>query len=286
MPENTTKKLNDKVVVITGGSRGLGLAIAQACVTEGAAVVIASRSAKSVDEAVSALKQQGARASGMAVDVGCLDEVQNLAGHALAVFGRMDVWVNNAGTAGPYGPTLDFSEEAFHQVVSTNILGAYHGSRVAMKHFVAQRAGKLINVLGHGYRGPQPNQNAYGSSKIWLRSFTMALAKETQDSGVGVFAFNPGMVLTDLLTDVEVFQGSEALLERFPMVVRALAKPPEVPARKVAWMASSATDGKTGVLVNIFSPVGALGGFLREMLPGARRHADVNIKIRVIPPAE
>ena len=123
MPDSPKMKLEGKVVVITGGTRGLGLAIAQACAADGAAVVIASRSSKAVEEAVSALRQQGARASGMAVDVGRLDEVQKLAEHALASFGRMDVWVNNAGTAGPYGPTLDFSAEAFHQVVSTNILG-------------------------------------------------------------------------------------------------------------------------------------------------------------------
>lgn len=279
-------QLNGKVVVVTGGTRGLGLAIARACADEGASVVVASRSQKAVDAAVNDLRQRGRQASGLAVDVGSLEEVQRLAEHAIQAFGRMDVWVNNAGTAGPYGPTLGLSPEAFHQVIATNILGSYHGSRVAMKHFVAQGSGKLINVLGHGHNGPLPNQNAYGSSKIWLRSFTLALAKETEGSGVGVFAFNPGMVLTELLTDVEVIDGAQHLLDRFPMVVRALAKPPEVPAAKVAWIASSATDGKTGQVINIFSPLGALAGFTREMLFQRGKPGDQEIHVRVVPPAD
>ena len=201
--------LQDKVAVITGGTRGLGLAIAQAYAAEGAAVVVASRSAEAVDQAVRDWLTTGANARGRAVDMGRLEEVEALAELAVQAFGRIDIWVNNAGTAGPYGPTLEISPQAFNQVVQTNILGVYYGSRVALKHFLPQRSGKLINLLGHGFRNPVPYQNAYASSKAWVRSFTLALADETQGSGVGVFAFNPGMVLTDLLTNVEVVEGSQ-----------------------------------------------------------------------------
>jgi NADP-dependent 3-hydroxy acid dehydrogenase YdfG len=155
-----------------------------------------------------------------------------------------------------------------------------------MKHFLAQRSGKLINVLGAGAKSPVPMQNAYGSSKAWVRAFTLALVSETRGSGVGVYAFNPGMVLTDLLTNVQVINGHEERLKKFPMVVRMIAKPPELPARKALWLASSATDGKTGLVVNMFSPVVMLQGVLREGLRSLfkRPAPPLDIHITSVPP--
>lgn len=277
--------LNEKVAVITGGTRGIGFAIARAYAQEGAAVVLASRSQSAVDAAVQQIQSAGGRAAGLAVDVADLQQMQALAALALAQFGRLDIWVNNAGMAGPYGPTLGVDPAEFTRLVQTNILGTYLGSRTAMQHFTAQRSGKLINLLGRGHNGPLPWQNAYGSSKAWVRAFTLALAKETQDSGAGVFAFSPGMVLTDLLTDIEVIQGSEQRLKVFPTVVRMLARPVEFPARKAVWIASSATDGKTGLVVSLSSPGKMLGQALREGLRTvAKRPTPVHINVRSIPP--
>jgi len=278
--------LDGKVAVITGGTRGLGLGIAEAFAQAGAAVVVESRSQASVDAAVQSIQAGGGRAAGMAVDVAELAQMTALAEYAVAQFGQLDIWVNNAGTAGPYGPTLGNTPKDFTQVIQTNILGVYHGSRAAMEYFVAQKRGKLINILGHGYNGPVPWQNAYASSKAWTRSFTKALADETKDSGVGVYAFNPGLVLTDLLTQVDVIAGSEDRLKNFPTVVRMWAKPPEVPAQKAVWIASPATDGKTGLLISLFSPAVMLGGASRELLRTVFRRpaSGQDIKMRVIPP--
>ncbi len=278
--------LDNKVAVITGGTRGLGLGIAEAYAAAGAAVVVASRSQRSIDQAVKHLVAQGARTSGFAVDVAELAQVEALAAHAIAHFGRIDIWINNAGTAGPYGPTVDFSPDAFYQVIQTNITGVYNGSRTALKSMLVQRSGKLINLLGHGYKGPVAYQNAYSASKAWVRSFTLALAAETKGRGVGVFAFNPGMVLTELLTDVEVIDGSQGRLARFPAVVRLLAKPPEVPAQKAVWLASAATDGKTGLLVSQTSTA----SMLREAVStGVRKlrgqsPPPITIHMQAIPP--
>jgi NAD(P)-dependent dehydrogenase (short-subunit alcohol dehydrogenase family) len=273
--------LEGKVAVITGGSRGLGQSIAMTFALAGAKVVIASRSQAAVDETVQAIQRAGGKASGLACDVANLDQVSNLAEHALENFGRLDIWVNNAGTAGPYGPTMGLSPAAFSQVVQTNIQGVYNGSYIAMRVFLAQGSGKLINLLGHGYNGPVPWQNAYASSKAWVRSFTMSLAEETKDSGVGVYAFNPGMVLTELLTQVEVIEGSEERLKRFPTIVRMWAKPPEIPAQKALWIASPATDGKTGLLISIFSPWTMLQGALKEGIRSLSRRPAQDLKIRL-----
>ena len=144
---------------------------------------------------------------------------------------------------------MGFPPETFLQVIHTNIVDTYNGSHTAMRHFLSQRSGKLINLLGHGYKEPLPDQNVYGSSKAWVRSFTKALAEENKESGVGVYAFNPGMVLTDLLTDIDVIEGSEEKLKAFPTILRMWAKPPASVQEKIVWLASGATDGQTGLEV-------------------------------------
>ena len=279
-------RLVGKVAVITGGSRGIGLALARAYALEGASVFIAGRSGASVKAAADQLRLDGYQVGGMAMDVTDFAQVQALAKAAMREFGQLDIWVNNAGIAGPYGPTLQVDPEIFQQVVQTNILGVYYGSIVALRRFVDQGQGKLINMLGFGAKGAAPFQNAYGSSKAWARRFTQSLAQETRTSGVGIFSFSPGMVLTDLLTHVEVIQGSEPRLKNFPVVLRILAKPPEAVTGKAVWLASSATDGKTGLEVFIASSgsmmLGALHEGIRSLLKRPAPQFDLDLK--VIPP--
>jgi glucose 1-dehydrogenase len=277
--------LEGKIAVITGGTRGLGLAIAKAYTQEGAAVVVGSRSQLSVDVAVAALSATGGRASGLACDVANLDQVRALADHAIQVFGRYDIWVNNAGLSAPYGPTVAMAPEEFAGVVQTNIFGVYYGTLVAMRYFLSGGSGKLINMLGRGDKGPVPLQNAYGSSKTWVRNFTLALASETKESGVGVFAFNPGMMDTDMLYDVQAIAGYEDQLKRLPAVMRMFSRPPEESAQRAVWLASSATDGRTGLEIQQLSRSKALGGALREgMRSLLRRPAKpVDIKVTTVP---
>jgi len=257
--------LAGKVAVVTGSSRGLGLAIAQAYAREGAAVVIASRSPEGVSQAIAGLRQIGFKADGMACDTGNLDSVAALADLAVSRFGKLDVWVNNAGLSAPYGPTASISPKTFTALVQTNILGVYHGSLVAMQHFSATGSGKLINLLGRGADKPVPNQNAYSSSKAWVRWFSTALAKEYKSSGIGVYMFNPGLVVTDMLTDVEAVEGYGEQMSGLNTVIRMWGNPPEVPAQRAVWLASSATDGKTGLEVNVLGPRLIVGGAVREM---------------------
>ena len=280
------RRLENKVAVVTGGTRGLGLAIAQAYVREGAAVFIASRSSSSVDKAIGLLKAAGGRVDGLAGDVGELADVQAIADRALQTFGHYDIWINNAGLGAPYGPSADVPMPRFEQVLKTNIWGNYYGSVVALKHFVPRGSGKLINVLGRGDRQPVPLQNAYASSKGWLRNFTVSLAKEYKASGVGIFAFNPGLVLTDMLSHVEAVDGYAERLRPLETVSRMWGNPPEVPAEKAVWLASAATDGKTGLEVNVLSPQVMVRGLLRELkLRVTRQVPPASLQVSVVPSA-
>jgi NAD(P)-dependent dehydrogenase (short-subunit alcohol dehydrogenase family) len=278
-------QLNGKVAVVTGSTRGIGLGIAEAYAHEGAAVVVSSRSQQAVDETVKNLQSSGGKVAGLACDVSQQDQVQALADFAVKTFGKLDIWFNNAGQETAYGPTMSYSEEDFVKVVQANIMGVYYGSRVALQYFLPQRSGKLINMVGRGYKGPVPYQNAYASSKAWVFSFTTSLAKEYADSGVSIFKFSPGMVITKMLTNFDVVEGYQHLLKDFPTVVRVLGRAPEFPARKAVWAASSATDGKTGLLIDSFSFWVVLEGALKE---GVRlithRKSELDIHMRSVPP--
>ena len=262
------KVLENKVAVITGGTRGLGLEIAKAYTHAGASVVIASRSQESVDRALGILHGQGAQVSGMTCDVGEREQVQVLNELATSTFGRLDIWVNNAGTAGPYGPTVHINPDEFVKVIKTNILGVYFGSIYAMRQFLPNSGGKLINILGRGDRKPVAMQNAYTASKAWVRSFTLALAEEYKNSGVGIFAYNPGLMETELMEKIEVVEGYEQRLQPLGTVMRMWANPPEVPAQKAVWLASSETDGRTGMVINELNMVRIISGLVQE---GIRR---------------
>jgi glucose 1-dehydrogenase len=258
--------LDTKVAVITGASRGLGWAIAQAYASEGAAVVIGARTADAVHKAVAELESRGQRAAGLPCDASDPQQVEALARLAEERFGRIDVWVNNAGISCEYGPTMEVAPDSFIATTQVNIFSTYYGSMAAMRRFLPQRSGKLINLLGAGSDRPAPNQNAYGASKVWIRWFSAALAKENQDKGVEVLSFNPGLVLTDMLTHVEVVKGFAEKVRPLETILRMWANPPDVPARKAVWLASAATDGKNGLRISVLTGGLMLGGAIKEGL--------------------
>lgn len=245
--------LKDKVAVITGGSRGLGLAIAQTYALAGAKLVIASRTQRTVDMAVDLLRASGAQVTGFACDVADIVQVEALATHAIKTFGRIDIWVNNAGLSAPYGPTAHIPTRDFSNVINTNIVGTYNGSVIAMRHFVPQKSGKLINLLGRGDSGAIKYQNAYSSSKVWVRNFTKALASEYKSSGVDVFGFNPGLVRTDMLSQVHAVAGYEGKVNAIRFVAALWGNDADVPAQKALWLASAATNGKSGLMVTVLT---------------------------------
>lgn len=261
----TAKPLEGKVAVITGASRGLGLGIAQTYARAGASVVLAARSRRTLETAVDDLRAEGLHAAGLTCDVGDLAQVEALADYALDTFGRLDIWVNNAGVAGVYGPTAHMPVERFQVVIRTNIEGTYYGSVVALRHMLQQKSGRIINLLGRGDSGPVKYQNAYASSKTWVKSFTLALAQEYRDSGVGIHAFNPGLVDTEMLRQIDAMEGFEQKLNALRTVIRLWANPPDVPARKALWLASPATEGKTGLVINVLNPPMIVGGVLRDL---------------------
>lgn len=264
MARHGTISLLGKVAVVTGSTQGLGLAIARAYAAAGAAVVLSNYVPDDVDRAVDILRAQGMRVAGYVCDVREREQVGALAEAALASFGQIDIWVNNAGITATQGPTIAIAPAVFTRVIQTNILGVYHGSLVALRHMAPRRSGKLINIVGQGERKPNPFGNAYGASKTWIRSFTLALAEEERASGIGIYTLNPGLVDTPLTRRMSVVTGYESRARAFDTIVRLVAVPPEESARLALQLAGPSSDGKTGL--ELRAPVASrlLRGLLRE----------------------
>ncbi|MEI8306693.1 MAG: SDR family oxidoreductase [Chloroflexales bacterium] len=239
--------LAGKVAVITGSTQGLGFAISQAYAGAGAAVVISNHQPDDLARAVDLLRDQGAQVTGYPCDVRDRTQVFALADAALAAFGRLDIWVNNAGVTATQGPTVAVAPAVFTRVVETNILGTYYGSLAALRHMSPRRAGKLINIVGQGEQKPNPYGNAYGASKAWIRNFTLALAEEERAAGLGIFTLNPGLLDTELTRRMQVVAGYESRARAFNTVARLMAVSPEESARLALWLAGPATDGRTGI---------------------------------------
>jgi glucose 1-dehydrogenase len=258
-------ELKGKVSVITGGSRGLGFSIAQAYAREGAAVAIGSRSSSSVERAVEAIKKEGGRVGGLPCDVGQFEQVQALAQYAVDEFGGLDVWVNNAGLSCPIGPTVHIPVDMVDPLIETNIRGVYYGSYVAMHHFLPRGKGKLINVLGRGYKSATPRFNPYGAAKSWVYYFTKGLVKEYEGTGVEILLYHPGLVKSDMMGHLTFVEGHvDQNMKVFQVIAPMFSLDPEVSASKAVWMASAQTDGKSGLMVNLLSPKIMLKGAFRE----------------------
>ena len=194
--------LADKVVVITGSTRGIGRAIAEASARKGAIVVVSSRTPDDVARTVAELTAAGATASGVAANAGHYEELEALRDHALATHGRIDVWVSNAGVSNGYRYLDDESAPEIHDLITINVLGALYGAKVMLPYF-REHGGYLMNLCGRGWKGDAtPYTTAYGASKAAIASLTRSLAAEnTAHRNVSINAFTPGMVDTDFYRD-------------------------------------------------------------------------------------
>lgn len=254
--------LENKVIIITGSTRGFGYAVAQACLAAGALVVITGRSQDAVDRTLSDLQAPG-KTAGFLVDVCDEGQVHRLAEQVIKKFGHFDIWINNAGYSSAAGMILDMNPREALEMFMANDLGAMHGTQAAMKHFLPRRAGMLVNIYGNGsFLSPASPTALYGTTKAWLTSFTRSLAKENKGSGVHILGFSPGMMTTDMLTRPRVVgEKAREQLKNFGFVLRFLSQPAEIPARQLVRM--MAAQGREFVEYRVFKPWSPLFGLLR-----------------------
>jgi NAD(P)-dependent dehydrogenase (short-subunit alcohol dehydrogenase family) len=186
--------------VITGSTRGIGRGLATEFLKRGHQVVVSSRRVADVERAVGELEALGpGRVAGTTADVTRKPEVQALWDFAVARFGRVDYWINNAGRATSRHLTHEEPEELVHILVDGNLKGTIFGSQVAITGFRKQGSGALYNMLGGSYSGSRltPNMGVYSATKAADWRLTNYLVRENDQPGIVIGAISPGMQITE-----------------------------------------------------------------------------------------
>src|SRR5579859_8039979 len=268
------KRLLGRNAVITGGSQGLGRAIAQHFLVEGANVVICARDAaalaKTADELRGRLVEMPATSEGDApdqvkpggrtrkvlakpCDVSSEEQVNELIAFAVSELGSLDILVNNAGVYGPMGPTETVSLSEWRRAMDINLYGVLIPARAVIPHFKRSGRGKIIILSGGGATNPLPNISAYAASKAAVARLMETLAEELRPFHVDVNAIAPGALATRLVDEV-LAAGPEkvgqAFYEKNKKWKTEGATPLRLGAELAVYLASAESDGITGKLIS------------------------------------
>lgn len=243
----------NKTIVITGSTKGIGYGLAEEFLKSGCNVVISGRNQDALDKAVSALSVDKDNVAGCLCDVTKFEDHEKLFAFAKEKFGRVDIWINNAGISLPRHMLWEQSIENHDNIIAANLTSVIYGSQVAVKGMLKQGGGYVFNMEGHGSNGRIiPGMTVYGATKSGLTYFTKSLAEETKETPVKVCLLSPGMVDTDLLKvdyegSPEKFEKSKRILNILVdkvetvtpfLVEKILAEPKH--GSKIAWL----TTGK------------------------------------------
>ena len=241
-------RLKDKVAIITGGSRGIGYATADAFLREGAKVIITASSKASADKAVASLKEKhpDAIVGGISPDLSKLEEVRSIFKVVAGHYGCIDILVNNAGIS-ESTPFTEYTEETFDKVMDLNVKGVFNASRAAVECMVPRGKGVILSTSSMVSISGQPSGFAYPASKFAVNGLTVSLARELGPKGIRVNAVAPGITETDMMKAVpkEVI---DPMIAQNPL--RRLGQPEDI-ANAFVFLASDEASYITGVVLSV-----------------------------------
>ncbi|MEO6786976.1 MAG: SDR family oxidoreductase [Chthoniobacteraceae bacterium] len=249
-------KLHGLNALITGGSQGLGRAIAETFVREGAGVMLCARDAALLDATraeLAAVAARGQKVLAHTCDVSSEPQVNALVSAAIAELGAVHVLVNNAGVYGPLGPTESVPLSEWTRAVEINLYGVLLPCRALIPHFKAAGRGKIIIISGGGATNPLPNISAYAASKAAVVRLMETLSEELKPHHIDVNAVAPGALKTRMMQEV-LDAGPEkvgaAFFAKNVKWTEDGATPPALAANLCAYLASAESDGVAGRLIS------------------------------------
>ena len=241
-------RLRNQVAIITGGSRGIGYATAEAFVREGATVILTASSIANAQKAADKLKEAYPQATveGISPDLSSLESVQEAFAAVAQRYGRIDILVNNAGVS-ESTPLTGYSEELFDKVMDLNVKGVFNTTRAVVEQMSAQGSGVILNTSSMVSIYGQPSGMAYPTSKFAVNGMTVSLARELGPKGIRVNAVAPGITETDMMKAVpkEVI---EPMIRQIPL--RRLGQPEDI-ANAFVFLASREASYITGVILSV-----------------------------------
>ncbi len=238
--------LHGKVGVVTGGSRGIGRAVACALAREGAAVTLCARDRVALEKAAAELEASGAQVLAIQADVAQVPQVEQVIEGCLERFGSVDILVNNAGITRD-NLLLRMKDEEWEAVLSTNLKGVFHCTRAALRPMLKRRGGRIINLTSVvGVMGNAGQAN-YVAAKAGIIGLTKATAKEVASRGITVNAVAPGFIETDMTHAVDPGR-QEEIRSKIPLGRFGL---PEEVAELVVFLASDRAAYITGQVIHI-----------------------------------
>ena len=241
-------RLNNKVAIVTGGSRGIGFATADKFLSEGATVIITASSEESAKKAVDKLrlKHPDGRIDGIWPDLSDFKSVHKAFLETTVKYGCFDILVNNAGVS-ESTPFTEYTEETFDKVMDLNVKGVFNATRAAADCMIARGSGVILSTSSMVSLTGQPSGFAYPASKFAVNGLTVSLARELGPKGIRVNAVAPGIIETDMMKAVpkEVI---EPLIKQIPL--RRLGKPEDI-ANAFAFLASDEASYINGVVLSV-----------------------------------
>ena len=241
-------RLKEKVAIITGGTRGIGYATAEAFLREGARVIIAGSTKSSAMKAASSLREKFPKSviAGIAPDLSSLQDVRSIFRAVSATYGCIDILVNNAGVS-ESTPFMEYTEEAFDKVMDLNVKGVFNATRAAAECMVARGSGVILSTSSMVSIYGQPSGFAYPASKFAVNGLTVSLARELGPKGIRVNAVAPGITETDMMKAVpkEVI---DPMIRQIPL--RRLGQPEDI-ANAFVFLASDEASYITGVVLSV-----------------------------------
>ena len=245
-------ELVGKSAVVTGASRGIGKAVAEALAAAGAQVALLARSERALHAVADGIEAEGGRALVMPADVVDAGSVSAAFSSIYSAWDSVDVLVNNAGVQGPIGPLHAVDVERWWKSVEVNLKGCFLCSQQVLPHMMAQRGGKIINLSGGGAVSPRPFFSAYSASKAAIVRLTETLAAEVRDHRIDVNAIAPGAVNTEMLKErlAAGERAGRAETEADRQLLENGGTDPQRPAGLAVYLASARSDGLSGRLLS------------------------------------